>query len=432
MSSRPSGLTRRRFLVASGVTGGAALAAGGATLTLGQRDRLLGAAATRRPLAPGSGVLVLLTLYGGNDGLSMVAPAGDPAYQAARTGLALAEHEVLGIGAGLGLHPALVQLKKRWDAGQLAVVRGVGYPAPDHSHFRSMAIWQTASPDTSVSTGWLGRWLDATGTDPLRALAVGPTPPPLLVGGTSTGACVPTGPFRLPDGPLAAPFRALESASQAGEPALLQAVARSGADLLAVAGRLTPALGSAAPAAPSAPTPSAPAPSAPTPSRRPSHPLGGELADQLDVVARCILAGVPTRVYAVSLNGFDTHADEKADQATLLAELDGAVGAFLARVSGSQHGAGVVLAAYSEFGRRVAANASGGTDHGTAAPVLVVGPGVRGGLYGEQPSLTDLVDGDLKVTTDFRDVYATLLERVLGADPGAVFPGQRRTALGFV
>ncbi len=316
MSSRPSGLTRRRFLVASGVTGGAALAAGGATLTLGQRDRLLGAAATRRPLAPGSGVLVLLTLYGGNDGLSMVAPAGDPAYQAARTGLALAEHEVLGIGAGLGLHPALVQLKKRWDAGQLAVVRGVGYPAPDHSHFRSMAIWQTASPDTSVSTGWLGRWLDATGTDPLRALAVGPTPPPLLVGGTSTGACVPTGPFRLPDGPLAAPFRALESASQAGEPALLQAVARSGADLLTVAGRLTPALGSAAPAAPSAPTPSAPAPSAPTPSRRPSHPLGGELADQLDVVARCILAGVPTRVYAVSLNGFDTHADEKADQAT--------------------------------------------------------------------------------------------------------------------
>jgi len=288
-------------------------------------------------------------------------------------------------------------------------VRGVGYPQPDHSHFRSMAIWQTASPQTSVSTGWLGRWLDTTGTDPLRALAVGPTLPPLLAGETTSGACVPTGPFRLPAGAFGDPFRSLESASYAAEPALLQAVAHSGADLLIVANRLSPALSSV-----------------------PTGNLGDDLAAQLDVVARCILAGVPTLAYSVSLTGFDTHAAEKADQARLLAELDAAVGGFLARIQGTPHGAGVVLAAYSEFGRRVAANASGGTDHGTAGPVFIVGPGVTGGLYGEQPSLTRLDNGDLIATTDFRDVYATLLQRVLGGDPAQVFPTQQRTLLPFL
>jgi uncharacterized protein (DUF1501 family) len=145
-------------------------------------------------------------------------------------------------------------------------------------------------------------------------------------------------------------------------------------------------------------------------------------------VARCIEAGAPSRVYSVSLGGFDTHADERDTQQRLLSEVDAAVSGFLARMTGSDRGRLVVLMAYSEFGRRVAANANEGTDHGTAGPVLIAGSRVRGGFIGEQPSLTDLDDGDLKATTDFRDVYATLLTRVLGADPEPVL-GKGRTEL---
>jgi uncharacterized protein (DUF1501 family) len=154
----------------------------------------------------------------------------------------------------------------------------------------------------------------------------------------------------------------------------------------------------------------------------------GALAAQLDVVARCIELGAPSRVYSVSLGGFDTHADERDTQQELLSEVDAAVSGFLTRMTGSDRGRQVVLMAYSEFGRRVAANANQGTDHGTAGPVLIAGSGVRGGFVGEQPSLTDLDDGDLKATTDFRDVYATLLTRVLGADPAPVL-GKGRAEL---
>jgi uncharacterized protein (DUF1501 family) len=144
------------------------------------------------------------------------------------------------------------------------------------------------------------------------------------------------------------------------------------------------------------------------------------LDGQLGLVARLIKAGSPTRVYGVNLNGFDTHINEKETHARLLGELDEGVKGFYADLAGSPEAARVVLVAYSEFGRRVAANASGGTDHGTAAPVFVVGPSVKGGFYGDEPSLVDLDQGDLRFTTDFRSVYATLLEGVLGIEAKAV------------
>jgi uncharacterized protein (DUF1501 family) len=144
-------------------------------------------------------------------------------------------------------------------------------------------------------------------------------------------------------------------------------------------------------------------------------------------VARCVEAGAPARVYSVSLGGFDTHADERGTQQRLLTEVDQAVSGFLTRMAGSDRGRGVVLMAYSEFGRRVAANANQGTDHGTAGPVFIAGAPVRGGFVGAQPSLTDLDDGDLKPTSDFRDVYATMLADVLGADPAPVLGPGRST-----
>jgi uncharacterized protein (DUF1501 family) len=148
-------------------------------------------------------------------------------------------------------------------------------------------------------------------------------------------------------------------------------------------------------------------------------------------VARLVKAGSPTRVYGVSLGGFDTHANEKDTHARLMGYIDQAVTGFFKSLEGSPGGDRVVLAAYSEFGRRVAANGSGGTDHGTAAPMFVAGPRVKGGFYGDEPSLTDLNDGDLKVTTDFRDIYHELLTHTLESDPvPSIGPGRRN--IGFL
>ena len=156
--------------------------------------------------------------------------------------------------------------------------------------------------------------------------------------------------------------------------------------------------------------------------------LSGVTVAELEVVARGVEMGASGRVYSVSIGGFDTHADERETQQALLAEVDAAVSGFLNRMEKTDRGRQVVLLAYSEFGRRVAANANQGTDHGTAGPLFVAGYPVKGGFVGGQPSLTDLDDGDLKPTTDFRDVYATLLRGVLGGDPEPVL-GRGRASL---
>jgi uncharacterized protein (DUF1501 family) len=402
--------TRRRFLIASGVTAGGGLAAGAATVTLPDLLR-----AARGDADPGAGTLVLVTLYGGNDGLNTVIPAGEPAYQDARPDLAYRQDEVLPLADGLGLNPSMKGLKSLWDAGRLAVVRGVSYPKPDRSHFRSMAIWQTASPRSPTPAGWLGRWLDVTGGDPLHALSLDATLPPMLAGTRTAGAALlldraggRTG------GRTAAPL----ARAQDGEHPLQARVATSIADMLAVEAATDPVLRDGAAAGDEGEDDDRPADGATTGGR-------SRLSSQLAVVARCVGAGVPTRVYSVSLGGFDTHANEKSAQSRLLGELDAAVSGFLRAVRSTPRGAGTVVAIYSEFGRRVRANANQGTDHGTAGPVLLAGDPVDGGMYGEQPSLTDLDDGDLKVTTDFRDVYAELLERVLGTDAGPVLDGHR-------
>jgi uncharacterized protein (DUF1501 family) len=325
---------------------------------------------------------------------------------------------VLDLGEGLGLNPGLRGLKRLWDARQLAVVRGVGYPQPDHSHFRSMAIWQTAAPSAPLNTGWLGRWLDATGDDPLRAVSVEPVLPPLLTGERAAGGSLPVTGLQLPKGQLGTAFAGLGRAQQ-GEGALQARAARSLADLQNAAN----VLGRATQARPSA----GQAGQQHDEERDKGASAGGRgaLGAQLDLVAGLIEAGVPTRAYSVSLGGFDTHADERATQQRLLTELDGALTPFVDRMGRSDRGRQVVVLVYSEFGRRVRANASQGTDHGTAGPVFLLGQGVKGGFYGEQPSLTSLDNGDLKENTDFRDVYATVLERVLGTEAGRVLGDHR-------
>jgi uncharacterized protein (DUF1501 family) len=415
-STSVSPVTRRRFLAFSGVAAAGALGLGATRVDWSQ---LLDAAATN-PLDPAAGVLVVVTLYGGNDGLNTVVPAADPAYQAARPDLAYRPDEVLDLGEGLGLNPGLTGLKAQWDGGQLAVVRGVGYPQADRSHFRSMAIWQTASPVSSSTTGWLGRWLDATSTDPLAAVSLESVLPALLAGEKVAAASFPLGGLRLPKGQLGGALQLLGRPDPADGPWQAR-VATSLADLQRAASTLGPATER---------RPPAPGPSTTEPDegdeqqdRGASAGGAGQLGAQLDVVANLIELGVPTRAYSVSLGGFDTHSDERATQQRLLTQLDAALSGFQRRCQGTDRGQQVVVLVYSEFGRRVRANGSDGTDHGTAGPVFLLGRGVRGGFHGAEPSLTDLDDGDLKHSTDFRSVYASVLDGVLGTDPGRVLDG---------
>jgi uncharacterized protein (DUF1501 family) len=410
-------VTRRKFLLASGVVGGGAIAAGAAGMGI---NALL---QTAPPASSGedsrkTGKLVIITLYGGNDGLNTVIPYADPKYHSARPSLAYPAGQVLPLSDSLGLNPVLTGLRRLWEGKQLAIVLGVGYPKPDRSHFRSMDIWQTASPAQPVNTGWVGRWLDGTKAPAEAAVSFEPVLPPLLVGATRSGACINVGGLRLPDGVTTEMVSAF-GRSQPNEPQMQARAAAAYADLIKIDKLVRTAQQADA------------SPDAGADQLLPATGTGGadSLAAQFSLVARCIEAGVPTRVYSVSLGGFDTHAAERAGHERLLRQLDEALTGFVTRMAQTEAGRRVAVVVYSEFGRRVNGNASEGTDHGTAGPVFVMGPRVSGGFHGEQPSLADLDNGDLKANVDFRDVFATVLASVLKADPDQYLDGYRSTAL---
>lgn len=348
--------------------------------------------------APGAGapVLVVVTLYGGNDGLNTVIPVDDPRYGEARGDLAVDPATTLALADGFGLHPSLGQSKALWDDGRLAVVHGVGFADLDRSHFHCMDTWQ-AGDEQDHTTGWLGRWLDVVDAGPLTAVSVGPTLPLLLRGRRRSPAVVDVGPLKFPGGAdLRAPFELAMAADAAHSPLAARA-AESGRDLLAVVDDVGPLMAGG---------------------RR----GGSRIGAQLEVVAELIAGGVPARVYSASHKGFDTHAGQAARHPQLLAEFDAALGTFLGAVGDRP----VVVLAHSEFGRRAAVNGSGGTDHGKAGPVLLAGstPGlVRGGFHGEPSPLDDLDDGDQRATTDFRSVYGGLLEAVLDTPAADILPG---------
>jgi uncharacterized protein (DUF1501 family) len=403
-------ITRRRFLIASGVVGASALAAGAGAI--GLRELLQTAAGTPSE-QQSKDRLVLVTLYGGNDGLNTIVPYADSAYHSARPDLAYSADEVLSINNALGFSPALQGLKAVWDAKKLAVVLGVGYPKPNRSHFRSMDIWQTGSPAKLLQTGWVGRWLDGTKAAPETAISFEPVLPPLLVGETHFGGCVSLSGLKLPSNISTQMIESLAQPEPRDTPMQARAAAAYG-ELIHVERVVRDAE--------QAPSP----PEVDDGKNIPATGTGASsaLAKQLALVTQCIEAGVPTRVFSVSLGGFDTHASERGTQERLLKLLDFALASFVNRMAKTEAGRRVTVLVYSEFGRRVRANASDGTDHGTAGPVLVLGSRVAGGLYGEQPSLTDLdSDGDLKANMDFRDVFSTVLASVLHAEPARYLDG---------
>jgi len=397
-------ISRRKFLQ---LTGAATVGASAAMLSISD----IAQAAIARPLPLGTPIVVIVTLYGGNDGLNTVVPYTDPLYYSMRPDISYAAEKVLPLADGLGLNPAMGEMKSLWDQKKLAIIRGVGYPYPDHSHFSSMAIWQSASPVNHISTGWLGRWLDTQSADPMLAISLGSVPPPLFAGAKRSGSALPLGGLVVPAGKLGLRCQTLSAPSPNDSPLMASAATAMGS-LFNLSSNVTSVLKSPAPVAVDLPVIN-------------GGNAGGDsnLQQQLDLVAKLIVAGAPTRTWSVSLGGFDTHANEANAQSALLGSVSYSVSRFLSQLRGSGRSSDVTVLIYSEFGRRVKANASQGTDHGTSGPVFVIGDRINGGMYGDQPSLSKLVDGDLAVTTDFRDIYASVLERELKADPAQILGG---------
>lgn len=391
---------------------------------------------TSIPGVPEDHILVVIQLSGGNDGLNTVVPYGLDAYYKSRPGIAVPAENVLKLSNsdGVGLHPQMAAMKEMYDDGLCTLVQGVGYPNPNRSHFKSMDIWHTA--DTSATgDGWLGRYFDAQccgfgkgesgrpegapqppgapADSTMPGIAVGRTAPLAMQGRKIKPVAFETEDlFRWIGGDihkaLGDPYDAIQARTPGegvdpnSNAAFLMRTAMDAqvsSDLLRKAVRQRPLA---------------------------EYPQNNPLAQQLAMVSAMIRGGLPTRVYYVQLGGFDTHAGQggaNGAHANLVNRLATAVRAFYRDLKAAELDGRVLTMSFSEFGRRVAQNASQGTDHGTAAPMFLFGPMVRPGVIGDHPSLTDLDEGDLKHRIDFRTVYAGVLEGWLGADSKAILEG---------
>lgn len=374
------------------------------------------------PGNPDERVLVVVQLGGGNDGLNTLVPFADDAYYRARPRIGIPKNDVLKLEsrALFGLHPNLRGLHEIYDDGLLGIVQGVGYPNPNRSHFTSMDIWHTATP-SGTGDGWLGRYFDnecsgapgaahAGGCPQEMAVSIGEETPLALTG--STYAPVNFDNEELfkwsgadDDARRDAYMQIVKDEDEHDDNPTAEFLTRTAMDAQVVSKKMRDAVGT-------------------TPLVR--YPRS-DLARQLAMVGSMIRADMATRVYYVTMGGFDTHAGQGGAQgrhANLLQQFGDAMNAFMKDLKAQGNEGRVLTMCFSEFGRRVGQNASNGTDHGTAAPMFLMGPMAKAGLQGRHPSLTDLDDGDLKHTLDFRSVYATVLSRWMKSDDRAVL-GQK-------
>lgn len=363
----------------------------------------------------GNRVLVLINMQGGNDGLNTIVPYASQEYYHYRPRLAIPATSVLPINASIGFNPALAALKPFYDKGAMALVQGVGYPDPNHSHFRSTEIWQTAQPERFERTGWLGRYLDTTNAPPLFcAAAISDVLPEVLIGNHV-------------DVPAIASLRGygLRSDKNRDERSVLSAFAQD--ESLPFS---SPFLSRVATLQGDAQRGSQQLPGLvagyTTQTTYPSTGIG----QSLELAAKMIGSRLGTKIIYVQHGSFDTHTSQRGTQDRLLTQLAEALAAFYADLAEHGNDRRVLTMTFSEFGRRVAENSSGGTDHGEAAPLFLLGP-VRGGVYGGHPSLTNLNNGNLAYTVDFRSVYATVIERWMGRQASSIIGGAYPT-LDFV
>ncbi|QEC41823.1 DUF1501 domain-containing protein [Pseudobacter ginsenosidimutans] len=364
---------------------------------------------------PGNKVLVILQLSGGNDGLNTVIPVRNDIYYKVRPKLGIAPDNALRLTDDAALHPALTGMKELYDNGHLGILNNVGYPNPDRSHFRSMDIWHSASDsDKYVYTGWLGRYLDAQckGCDkPTQALELDDMLSMAMKGEHIKGLAMKD-PRRLFNTSNEKFFREVVKNHQDehGEQTVdylykTMAETMSSADYIFKQSRIHP-----------------------TSTVYPSTDIG----NSLKTIASLIFSDINTKVYYLSLGSFDTHVGQDGQQRRLFTEMNAAISAFVKDMQQNNRFQDVMLMTFSEFGRRVAQNASGGTDHGTANNMFFVSGALKQkGLLNELPDLSNLKNGDLQYSVDFKNVYATLLNKWLGADDRQIL-GRELSYLDFV
>jgi uncharacterized protein (DUF1501 family) len=339
-------------------------------------------------------ILVVVQLDGGNDALNTVVPHADAEYEKLRPKLKIAAKNVVPLSDSLGLHPSLKPLDKLLQANHLTVIPGVGYPNPNRSHFESMAIWHTArfDPEERKGYGWLGRALDPEGT----SYMIGGAVPTALRGRRSTAVAL----SRVEEVLLADPRFSQPTPGGGADEDLLSFVRRQAVDAEVASGKLAKLTGG-------------------DDSRYP----GTGLASRLKLVARLLKSDLGARVFYTSQGSYDTHASQQFTHANLLSEFAGAVAAFFEDMTSAKLADRVTLLAFSEFGRTIKENGSVGTDHGTAGVVFLAGGGIKGGVAGTMPSLTELEKGEPKMTTDFRSVYATVLQDWMSLPTEAALAG---------
>lgn len=378
-------------------------------------------------------ILVIVQLAGGNDGLNTLVPYADDTYHKSRPRLAKSEKDVIKLSDYAGLNAAMPYMGSLFKEGNLGIVQGVGYPNPNRSHFVSTSIWETADTGNHSSTGWLGRYFDnaCPGADPTVGISFNKTQPESFGAVKNPGVCLNSpelyrwihgggekaqaeeffARLNQPDHDGDAPTAGASIDMPAGgKPGVLD-----GEDNLAFLERV----------ALDARVSSKKILEIAAKHKTTVQYEGTPVSRNLNLVARMIAGKMPTRVYYVSHGGFDTHNQQVNSHDRLLGQLDAALKSFFADLKQQGNDKRVVLMTFSEFGRRVSENASAGTDHGKASCMFVAGPAVKGGLLGRHPSLTDLSEGDVKHTVDFRSVYGSLLtdwlrapdiKPILGAD----------------
>lgn len=374
-------------------------------LALSRRSALAG-----RATRPGR-TLILIQLSGGNDGLSMLVPYADDGYARARKSIRLGASEVLKLDERVGLHPRLAGLRGLYGEGRLALVEGIGYPRPNRSHFRSLDIWHAADMrGRGMAAGWIGRCAERLEEPvPHSVVHLGPRPPFALHSARRAPLCL-----------TPALLRANASNAAGMEVGAKPDVRPEGETLELVRGLLQDATSSSALLREAIEQPR----------KRPNYPPS-DFGRDLRTAAALVHAEVGMRVCALEFDGFDTHRDQRGRFERLMGDFDRALQAFVEDLATSDAGRETLIVVFSEFGRRVEENASGGTDHGAGGLALALGGRVRGGLHGRPPALDALADGDLAFTTDFRRLYASAIGHVFGFDPATVL-GEGFPALGVV
>lgn len=351
-----------------------------------------------RMVLPGNKVVVVVQFSGGNDGLNTVVPITNDIYFKARPKIGIAKDKAVILTDEVGLNPALECFKGLYDDGSLGILNSVGYPNPDRSHFRSMDIWQSASDSKDfVNTGWIGRYLDAQcqGCDkPTQALEIDDMLS-LALKGTEEKGLAFKDPRRLYSSSNEKYYKDINAAHHPSEETVdylykTMSETLNSADYIFQQSKLHPT--------------------------KQTYPATG-FARDLKTIASLIMSDINTKIYYVSIGSFDTHVNQEAQQKRLFTEFNDAVKAFTADLKANNRFDDVLMMTFSEFGRRVSQNASNGTDHGTANSMFFISGGLKQkGILNAMPDLTDLNEGDLKYKVDFKNVYATVLNKWLGAD----------------